>query len=446
MASAPPEALAWSRLAAYGALRMPLALVELPLYVLLPAFYRQQTGLDIGVIGAVLFATRLLDAIADPMLGVVIDRSRARWPYSRWIRTAIVPLCLGFAALMVPPAQQSLTFTLVWLTLGSVATYLAYSSVSIAYQAWGAELSTVPADRARITATREGFGLLGVLCAAALLVPERALALLAAFVGLALVAVALLPSSGPAAAPVDDRGAQPGASPVQAPADGGAFAAMRRDWTHALGNRAFRWLLGAFALNGIATAIPATLVLFFIADVLGAADSAPMMLVAYFLAGALGMPFWARMARRIGLRNTWLIGIAAAVIGFVWALTLEAGDVMPFLVVCVVTGLALGSDLAIPPAMLAKVIAEAGDANRREGTYFGIWNLVTKLNLALAAGLGLPLLALAGYEPGTQGHQPLALTLVYAALPCVLKLLAAWVLLLGPFGASMTDADGAQAR
>jgi Na+/melibiose symporter-like transporter len=62
----------------------------------------------------------------------------------------------------------------------------------------------------------------------------------------------------------------------------------------------------------------------------------------------------------------------------------------------------------------------------------GWWNLATKLNLALAAGLSLPLLGLWGYAPGQQDeHAVLALSLAYGLLPCVLKLLAALALYLG---------------
>jgi Na+/melibiose symporter-like transporter len=98
---------------------------------------------------------------------------------------------------------------------------------------------------------------------------------------------------------------------------------------------------------------------------------------------------------------------------------------MPFLVVCVLSGLALGTDLALPGAMLSGVIADAGDRGRSEGAYFGWWNFVTKLNLALAAGLALPMLAWFGYTPGARDANALmALGVAYCLLPCVLKLAA----------------------
>jgi Na+/melibiose symporter-like transporter len=195
-------------------------------------------------------------------------------------------------------------------------------------------------------------------------------------------------------------------------------------------NRAFRWLLAAFVLNGIATAMPATLLLFFVRDVLHAEAQVPLFLVSYFLAGAIGMPMWIALAGRIGLRNAWLLGMAFAVLAFAWTLGLGHQDVRAFWVVCVLTGLALGADLAMPPALLAAVIGANGDAGRHEGAYFGIWNLATKMNLAFAAGLGLPLLALLGYQPGSGTGGVLALG--YAALPSALKLAAGAVLLLSP--------------
>jgi Na+/melibiose symporter-like transporter len=66
------------------------------------------------------------------------------------------------------------------------------------------------------------------------------------------------------------------------------------------------------------------------------------------------------------------------------------------------------------------------------GAYFGWWNFAAKLNLALAAGLALPLLEGFGYQPGARDPQALqALTLAYCVLPCVLKVLACWGLYVG---------------
>jgi len=97
--------------------------------------------------------------------------------------------------------------------------------------------------------------------------------------------------------------------------------------------------------------------------------------------------------------------------------------------VCIASGIALGADLTLPGALLAGVIQRQGHAQQAEGAYFGWWNFATKLNLALAAGIALPLLGAFGYAPGAQDAAALqALTLAYCLLPCVLKLGAAGLL------------------
>jgi Na+/melibiose symporter-like transporter len=185
-----------------------------------------------------------------------------------------------------------------------------------------------------------------------------------------------------------------------------------------------------FMLNGIASAIPATLVLFFVQDRLQAPEALqPAFLGSYFVCAALSIPLWLMGVRRIGLARCWLLGMGLAVAVFIWALQLGAGDSNAFLVVCALSGVALGTDLALPGAMLAGVIQRAGDSGHAEGSYFGWWNFATKLNLALAAGLALPLLELFGYSPGVRDPLALqALSFAYCLLPCALKLAAAALL------------------
>ncbi len=423
-----PGTLRLPGLAAYGALRMPLALLELPLFVLLPAYYSERFGMELALIGAILFGTRLLDALADPVIGAAIDR-RGSEGHRRWIWLSLVPLALGFSALFFPPVSDALRGA--WLALASILTYLSYSAASIAYQAWGAGLGHTDRERAGVTGIREGFGLVGVILASALLTPSGVPSLVAGFWALSAIAAVSLVWAPRANGTV----ALPGEK---------ARLTLRATWASVSGNRPFRWLLAAFVLNGIATAIPATLVLFFVRDVLDAEPRVPLFLVSYFVAGALGMPLWIALAGRIGLRGAWLAGMGMAVLAFIWALGLGPGDVTAFWMICILTGLALGADLAMPPAMLATAIANHARSAGREGAYFGLWSLATKMNLAIAAGLALPLLAVMGYVPGQSGEAPLALSLAYAGLPSLLKLAAGALLLAAPTGSrAATPSRGA---
>lgn len=121
--------------------------------------------------------------------------------------------------------------------------------------------------------------------------------------------------------------------------------------------------------------------------------------------------------------------LAIAAFGGAW--TLGAGDAPLFMALCIGSGIALGADLALPPALLAGLIARR-DEPLPAGGSFGVWTFVTKLNLALAAGVALPALALLGYRPGEQGDEArAALTAVYALLPLLLKAAALCLLWAG---------------
>jgi Na+/melibiose symporter-like transporter len=195
-------------------------------------------------------------------------------------------------------------------------------------------------------------------------------------------------------------------------------------------NPDFRALLSVFVVNGIASAVPATLILFFVQDRLQAAPHMQgLFLGSYFLSAALSIPLWLKLVERIGLVRSWGLGMLLAVAVFAFAALLGSGDSAAFMAVCALSGVALGTDLALPAALLAGSIAAHGDRGQAEGAYFGWWNFATKLNLALAAGVALPLLDWLGYRPGAQNPAALqTLTFAYCLLPCALKLLAATLL------------------
>ena len=400
---------------AYGLLGLPLAFVALPLYVLLPNHYAREFGMPLATLGSVLLAARLLDAFTDPLLGRLSD-----YLFGRSVRAVLgvgavsaAVLALGLTSLFFPLVRGA-DALVAWALVALLITYTAYSQLSIAHQSWGARLGGDEVQRGRIVAWREGAALVGVVLASVL--P----ALLGLPVMLSVFTAALLLGWwcwARAPRPVrQDAG-------VYRPSQ---HTSLWRPW----GRPAFRRLLAVFMLNGIASAIPATLVLFFIQDRLQAPPAQePMFLAAYFVCAALSIPLWLRAVARWGLARTWLAGMLLAIAVFVWTAFLGAGDVVPFLVVCALSGVALGTDLALPSALLAGVIAAEGDSGQHEGAYFGWWNFATKLNLALAAGLALPLLGWWGYIPGTRSEEGLqTLGWAYAVLPCVLKLLAAGAL------------------
>ncbi|SDD55405.1 Na+/melibiose symporter [Cupriavidus sp. YR651] len=388
-------------------------MVALPVYVQVPAYYTTRLGMSLSLAGIVLFAARLVDSAQDPLLGLWIDTLARRNALRRTMGTGAVCLAAAFAALWLPPVSGD-AWLAAWLAISLIVVYLAHSLINVAYLAWGARLGD---DRtlARASAWREGAGLIGVLLATGLpawwmampnTTPRMTMAAFSSlFAALLIAALWLLVRVAP------PWQATPATSP----------APSQMTWHAVRDNLAFRALLLPHFLNGLSVAIPATLAVFFIEDTLMAPNWVAPCLILYFLAGAAGLSGWVYVSRRIGPMQAWRLAMLLAVVAFVWAGLLGPGDVLSFLLVCALSGLALGADLALPPVLLAlRIPAGEGPA-----VYYGIWTLLGKLSLAIS-GLTLPVLAWLGYQPGTPtiGSPVDALAWMYAGPPCMLKLAA----------------------
>lgn len=401
-------------LLAYGLFGLPLAMLALPVYVLVPQLYANRFGLSLSVIGSMLLVARVLDACIDPALGLWIDRAKSARGYAGFVLLSLPLLIAGYLTLFHPPPMAA-ALLLWWFGGSLMLVYGGFSLATIAHNSWGASLTQERGERASLTAMREGWALVGVILAAAVPFVAGLGALSVLFVCAVTLAAWVLLRMAPRPEPV----------PV-----------VHLDWRALLvpfRNRAFRWLLAVFAANGIAAAIPATLFLFFATDRLQLGQFSGLFLVLYFVAAACALPLWVALAARIGEASAWRASMLLAVAAFVWVVQLDAGAMAAFAAICIISGAALGADLALPPALLAGVIGAAGHSGQREGAYFGAWSWMTKMNLALAAGIALPLLELLGYTPGstnTTGTQ--ALGIAYAWVPCGLKCLAALLLWRAP--------------
>ena len=198
--------------------------------------------------------------------------------------------------------------------------------------------------------------------------------------------------------------------------------------------KSFRKLLIVFLFSGVSTAIPGLLILFFVTDIIEAESYASAFIIVYFLCAAIAVPFWVKLAHRFGKKKAWLMGMIMAVGSFSAASMIGSGDILPFFVICVLSGFANGSDLTLPLAMVADQIRSNQETTNPQvnGEYFGIWQFLEKANLGLAAGVSLPLLSFFNYEPNALSGNHTALQIMYAIVPCTFKIIAALLLFYSP--------------
>ncbi len=408
-------------LVAYALPAIALAMPTIPAYVYLPTFYAETLGLGLTATGAVLLMARMLDVFTDPLVGVISDRFPTRWGRRKpWILLGGVLAALALVQLFQPPAEVTTAHLLVW----SIVLYLGWTLVAVPYTAWGAELSDDYDERARITGAREAAMIVGIIGASSMPAVVTAMgydqqqglatvAWLAIAIGVPSIAFLLWRVRETVHAPARPR------NPV------GMMTASRE----ILRNKPFVRLLSAWFINGLANGLPAVLFLLYLQHGLGAGEVAQgVLILAYFVSGVAAIPLWLKLSTRIGKHRAWCAAMILACLAFVWVPLLGEGDLVAFFVICVVTGMALGADLALPPAMQADVVDldSLRTGKRRAGVFFALWSMATKFALAGAVGLAFPVLDLLGFEAGGVNGPTaiLALAILYAGVPTVLKIIA----------------------
>lgn len=405
---------------AYSIPALPMAAFAVPIYIYIPPFYAQELGISLAAIGTVLTLARIIDAFAQPVIGILSDHFNTRWGRRKpWVGFSAPLILVAAIMLCLPPPGAGSMYLFIW----SVVIYLASSALTLPHSAWGAELSGDYHERSHIVAWREGLTVIGTLVATVIpsLVtkysgddPHLPLISIVVFAGV------MLPLSIPfALRRVPEM-------PVLKFGDNDWRAGMRIVWR----NHPFRLLLLAFFLNGVANSLPATLFLLFVTHVLNAAAFQGMLLFSYFAAGVLSVPIWLMLARRFGKHRVWAASMLWTCLIFVWVPFLSLGDVASFLTISILSGIGLGADMVLPASMQADVVdadtLESGA--QRTGLYFSMWSVATKLSLAGAVGISFPLLGYIGFDaqaPHNGADALMGLALLYSIVPVVLKILSA---------------------
>ena len=402
-AAAVPTRADAAGLAPWSLFAATLAAAGLPIYVHAPKVYVDSYGVSLAALGAVLFLLRLIDFAQDPFFGWLTERLRARRGAA--VAVAVAAMAAGMLGLfaVTPPVAPLLWFAL---TLGLL--FSAFSFLTVTFYAEGVAKAQGlgPGGHLRLATWREAGALLGVCLAA---VAPTALAgvtgspfaaFAAGFAAVALVAAWAMRHEW-----------------TQAPAPGpGGFRVV-------LSDPLSRRLLVLALINATPVAVSSTLFLFFVESRLDAPGWEGPLLLLFFLAAALSAPLWGRAAEAVGAKRALLGGMVLAVVSFSFAALLGAGDVAAFAVICVASGAALGADMTLLPAIFARRLERVAP---NAGQAFGLWSFVSKLALAFAAVTLLPTLEASGFASGA-GNSPEALrtlTILYALVPCALKLLA----------------------
>ena len=385
----------------YALFSCTLGMAGLPIYIHAPKYFVEQYEINLATLGLALLLLRSVDFFQDPLLGRLASSTLSRGSSPLWIATAF--MCLGMILLFAIPAVTS---PILWFSISLIILFSGFSFAYIRIYAFGVEAFGMD-GQIKIAKWREGGTLIGICLAAA--APSilsitgsngyKNFAFL--FCALIIIATFLMTSDFSK-----------------------TFFKVQKQTTSIFPKDVGlqRLLLFVF-LNAMPVAVTSTLYLFYVDHVLGLEVMGGPLLILFFLSAAFSAPFWTRWAEHYGALQVLRISMLVSILSFVWAYNLNAGEVIAFSIICFATGLSLGADMTILPAIFAQRLATT---KHDPNTGFGIWNFSNKLALAFTAGILLPLMEFAGFE--TQDMRSSLSTEVlkisYAIVPCGLKIFA----------------------
>ena len=385
----------------YALFSCALGMAGLPIYIHAPKYFVEQYEINLATLGLALLLLRSVDFFQDPLLGRLASSTVSRGSSPLWIATAF--MCLGMILLFAIPAVTS---PILWFSISLIILFSGFSFAYIRIYAFGVEAFGMD-GQIKIAKWREGGTLIGICLAAA--APSilsitgsngyKNFAFL--FCALIIIATFLMTSDFSK-----------------------TFFKVQKQTTSIFPKDVgLRRLLLFVFLNAMPVAVTSTLYLFYVDHVLGLEVMGGPLLILFFLSAAFSAPFWTRWAEHYGALQVLRISMLVSILSFVWAYNLNAGEVIAFSIICFATGLSLGADMTILPAIFAQRLAKT---KHDPNTGFGIWNFSNKLALAFTAGILLPLMEFLGFE--TQDMRSSLSTEVlkisYAIVPCGLKIFA----------------------
>ena len=379
-------------LIAYAGPSAPVAILMMQLIVYLPPMYAQELGLDLATVGLVFFLARAWDAVIDPLIGNLSDRTRSRWGRRKpWLVVGTPLLMIATVAFCLPPAGVGIGY----LAFMAFVFYVTLTIVQIPYLSWGAELSRDYRERTRIGGFREGFLMGGVALGAALPLiffstgNPSLREILTVFVS---AIVLLLPVTVIAAALITPQGSfvdtgKRGLLP--------ALSILRRN------KPLVRLLAGIFSF-WLGGAVFNAMVLFMVQFTLQLPTSAFLWFVfIQYVAAIACLPLAMWVAHQLGRHHGLIIGGMGFFVMLPLFLLVEPGSFWQALAVFCLTGTLTSFIWVMPPAMIADTV-EYGmlkGGGDDAALYMALYMFMQKAALALGVGIALPLASQLGFDP-----------------------------------------------
>ncbi len=416
---------------------LPHAFIAMPLAIVIPTFYAANTSVTLAAIALVTSLTRIADAITDPLIGYLSDRTRSPLgPRKPWVLVATLLCAVSIFFLFQPPQDATFVYYGIW----SFLLYFGFTLFEIPRNAWGAELSRQYAVRARIMGWVSIFSIAGSLIfwlvpiamsyfsgttelgASSLTVIAWLYALL---MPAGIILAVLFVPSGP----------------------GGTDSppTLKQILQSLRGNGLLHRYFGIVGSWGLGQGAYLAVILIFLSDYLQMAAIFPFIMIGFFAIQIAAMPFWVKMITRYGKHRVWAFSMVADVATRPLILLLTPGmDSLYPMIALSALGAFLNAPANVTPGAMLGDIVDYGVMRHRTnnaGNYFALHTLLVKAAMAVGAGLAFFLLDGFGYQVGgpNGAHANSGLFIAYLGFPALMYFIAAYLAWTFPLDARRHD-------
>ena len=420
------------KILAYGLPALPLASLYFSIYVLIGEFYFKNYGLALSVIGSIFIIIRLFDAFTDPIMGYISDNFPLRFGKRKpWVLIGGILFIFSTWMLFVPIYKSvDVEYFFFWLFISAIGWTIAYAP----YYAMGAELSMDYLERSKVTFCRELFTILGIIFASLLYsisfdfdnkifksgigsnVGLFQICIFSSIFFVLSMFLFLISKSNSKEVSYDKNNILNIFE---------IFISLKKQ-------KLMRKLLFSHFINGLANGLPPALFVFYVNSVLKSPEFTGILLFLYFLGALVGVPLWIFISNKLDKHRVWCYAMIYSCFIFIFVLFLEEYDLIFFAIICILSGLALSADLAIPSSIQADIIdlEYLKTGKRLTGQFFAFWGLVSKAAIAISTGMALILLDIIGFKSDENNGKNVlfAVSFIYAGLPIILKMLSIYLM------------------
>ncbi|MDR0377113.1 MAG: MFS transporter [Spirochaetaceae bacterium] len=387
-------------------------------------------GIPAAWAGVAVMAGKAWDAVTDPVMGYVSDRTLSHWGRRRpYLLFGAVPMLLTMWFFFSVPTIESPALLTVWAAAALILLNSASTVINIPYSSLTPELTDDYHERSTLNGYRFGCAVFGTIAGAAAVLPLTELfpterlgwSMMGLILGAVTALVTLLTFLG-----TREKKYTKADLPRQ-----GFFTTYKQVFR----NRPYVRLILTYALNLTGLTFLQSILAYYTEYIYGRPDITPLVMMILLVTAMICIPISVLVSKKIGKKRAYQICflILSSACMIIFFLGHILGPTF-FLIFMIYAGIGVGFGYVAPFAMVPDTIEydAVNTGERKEGAYYGMWTFVSKLGTSLSVFVSGLILSAGGYMANqVQSEASLrAIRLIIGPIPALI-LLGAMVLING---------------